>query len=766
MAVDLSIPAIAELAELPQWTNWKFVTRKGKTTKPPVQPSGRMAKSNDPTTWHSFEECAAASGKVGFVLKPPHIGIDLDGCRDPENGDIDDWALEIIRDISSYTEVSPSGTGVKIIATADPMPELRSNKLVIEKRDDGKNRQIEVFNRDRYFCITGQHLDDTPDTIEDSTEAAERLAARLGRPQEDEKPSEAPETTLDLDRLPVALQALLKGDRKLRACWTQGKKLGRGRDTSASGLDFSLALYLSRHLDDHDLEEALRAFPFGQIGGGKLTGKAKHRRLEKLLEEAQKVRETTQYDNTQDGIAQCFRDRFKDKLRYCHTAGAWFIYTGTHWTKDERKLAFTWARHTGRELGFDGKASTCAGVEKFAAADEAFAVTHEIWDANPYLLGTPSGTVDLREGRLRKARQDDYITKLAGVAPSSAPHPSWSKFLDEATQGDRELQTFLQRMAGYCLTGDTREHALFFVYGPGGNGKSVFLNVLSGILGDYAKTSAMETFQAANSDRHPTDLAMLAGARLVTASETEEGRLWAESRIKQLTGGDTIAARFMRQDFFEYRPSFKLVIVGNHKPALRNVDDAARRRFNIVPFVHKPAEPDPYLEEKLKDEWPQILGWMIEGCVDWQAEGLARPAVVVEATNEYFSEQDLFGQWLEERCIINSIVKDTSAKLFADWRVFCEHAGVPAGNAKTLGDRLRKAGFERSKVGGQKGWKGVTCRHANPNEGWEDCQEGPIGTDENVDRHTRAHAHMRGSDSTGPYRSHSPGNGSDQVRNW
>ena len=156
MAFDLSIPAVAELAELPQWTNWKLVTRRGKVTKPPVQPSGRMAKSNDPTTWHSFEECAAASDKVGFVLEPPHIGIDLDGCRNPDTGAIDDWAREIIRDIASYTEVSPSGTGVKIIATADPMPELASNKLVIEKRADDKNKQIEVFCRDRYFCITGK----------------------------------------------------------------------------------------------------------------------------------------------------------------------------------------------------------------------------------------------------------------------------------------------------------------------------------------------------------------------------------------------------------------------------------------------------------------------------------------------------------------------------------------------------------------------------------------------------------------------------------
>ena len=155
-----------------------------------------------------------------------------------------------------------------------------------------------------------------------------------------------------------------------------------------------------------------------------------------------------------------------------------------------------------------------------------------------------------------------------------------------------ELQRFLQQMAGYCLTGDISEHALFFVYGTGGNGKGVFLNTVAGILGDYAATAAMDTFTASQGDRHPTDLAMLRGARLVTAAETEEGRAWAESRIKQLTGGDPITARFMRQDFFTFQPAFKLVIVGNHKPVLRNVDEAARRRFNIIPFTRKPPKPD------------------------------------------------------------------------------------------------------------------------------------------------------------------------------
>jgi len=190
------------------------------------------------------------------------------------------------------------------------------------------------------------------------------------------------------------------------------------------------------------------------------------------------------------------------------------------------------------------------------------------------------------------------------------------------------------------LTGDTREHALVFVFGPGGNGKSVAVNVQVGIMGDYATTAAMDVFIASAGDRHPADLAMLRGSRLVTASETEEGRQWAESRIKQLTGGDRITARFMRQDFFTFLPSFKLQIIGNHKPGLRNIDDAARRRFNLVPFVQTPAVPDRQLEEKLKAEWPGILRWMVDGCLAWQRDGLVRPASITTATEAYFADQD------------------------------------------------------------------------------------------------------------------------------
>jgi putative DNA primase/helicase len=409
---------------------------------------------------------------------------------------------------------------------------------------------------------------------------------------------------------------------------------------------------------------------------------------------------------TEDSAAMRFVELHGDVLRYCHSRGRWFKWEGCNWQVNQTDLALHWARElvrqfaetqSARQRGKIATSAFTAGVERFARRDPKVAVTNEFWDANPWLLGTPAGTVDLRTGMLRPSVQAEGISKLTYVAPADSGCPLWMKFLDETTGGDAELVRFLQQWAGYSLTGITREHALMFVYGPGGNGKSVFLNVLTAILKDYATASAMETFTASNGDKHPTDLAMLAGARLVTASETEEGRAWAETRIKQLTGGDPITARYMRCDFFTYLPAFKLTVIGNHKPVLNNVDDAAKRRFNIVPFLRKPATPDHELEGKLLAEAPAILRWAILGCGDWQRHGLIRPKCVIEATAEYFSDQDAFAHWLDEECICepsNVNRSEASSVLFKAWAEYARAAGVKPGASPSFKDRMIAAGFK------------------------------------------------------------------------
>ena len=338
---------------------------------------------------------------------------------------------------------------------------------------------------------------------------------------------------------------------------------------------------------------------------------------------------------TEDRAALDFARLYSDRLRYCHTSGSWFEWDGQLWRRDLTGTALLYARELSRELAETetdrvrvnaGKTGFAANVERAARSDRALAVTSDNWDVDQFLLGTPEGTVDLKTGELRPAWPTDGITKAAAVAPAeSADCPLWKSFLHAATGGDAGMIRFAQQWAGYSLTGDTREHALVFVYGDGGTGKSTFLNTIAGILGDYHKKTPIETFTESKNERHPADIAALHGARLVTASETEQGRHWAQSRIKELTGGEAVTARFMHQNYFTFKPLFKLTITGNYKPVLRNIGDAERRRINVIPFTRKPAEPDRELEVKLRAEWPAILRWMIEGCLDWQSNGLVRP---------------------------------------------------------------------------------------------------------------------------------------------
>jgi putative DNA primase/helicase len=408
-------------------------------------------------------------------------------------------------------------------------------------------------------------------------------------------------------------------------------------------------------------------------------------------------------DLSEDGIALEFAARHLDKLRFCHSAGAWFDFTGTHWRRDNTARGFAWARDLCREVNASGlaqlkKMTTATAVERGARADQRLAVTAPTWDRDQWLLGTPGGTVELRTGELRPARANDYITKLTSVAPSDSAEPElWLRFLEQATRGDQQLIRFLQQIAGYALTGDIREHALFYIYGDGGTGKGTFTHTIQNVLGSYATVAPMELFIEAHGERHPTELAFLLGGRLVTAVETEKGRAWAQARIKQLTGGDPVTARYMRQDFFTFQPTWKLLLIGNHAPILRNVDVATRRRFNVIPFTFKPDVEDPKLEERLRPEWPGILRWMIEGCLDWQANGLLRPPVVITATADYFEDQDVLGRWIADRCETGRNCVATNADLFRSWAAFAEENGTHPGKSQSLTGELAKLGYRRVK---------------------------------------------------------------------
>ena len=322
-------------------------------------------------------------------------------------------------------------------------------------------------------------------------------------------------------------------------------------------------------------------------------------------------------------------------------------------------------------------------------------------------------TVCLRTGLQREPTPQDYITKLVAVAPAppGAPAPLWTAFLNRVTGGDLELQAYLQRGAGYCLTGSVKEHVLFFLYGTGANGKSVFVNTLVGIWRDYALTIGTDMLMVSTTDRHPTEIARLRGARLVVGNEVEAGRSWAESKIKALTGGDRLQGRFMRQDFFEFDPQFKLMVVGNNKPSLRGVDEAIRRRLHLVPFTVTipPGERDPELSEKLRAEWPAILRWALDGCLIWQRDGLNAPAAVRAATDNYLDAEDTFERWRDDCTRPDKNTWESSADLWASWKAWAETAGEFVGKQRKFSSKLEEHGLlpERQARTGKRGYRGA-----------------------------------------------------------
>jgi putative DNA primase/helicase len=403
------------------------------------------------------------------------------------------------------------------------------------------------------------------------------------------------------------------------------------------------------------------------------------------------------------------------------------VWDFLRWKFDETLRAFDFSRLICRQFANKANkhserkalasAKTVASVEKLAKAYRVLAATTEQWDAVPRKFNTTTMTIDLSTGEDLDPDRNDYITQMAGcaAAASGTEHPGWTKFLSKITAGDDELVRFLQRYVGYCLTGEVIEHVFVFAYGKGGNGKGVFINTISKIFGGYATVADMATFIESKSDRHPTELAKLRGARLVVAQETQQGRSWDEAKIKAITGGDRQTARFMRQDFFDFDPTFKLFIVGNHKPSLKNVDEAMRRRLLLVPFtVEVPAaERNVHLTEELEAEWPAILRWAIEGCIEWQRIGLAPPKIVTDATNEYFAAEDGFGLWLEDDCVIeigNVWRYETAADLFASWAAYSNRAGTAPGSSKAFAELLVGRGmvFVRKGNGSARSYEGIT----------------------------------------------------------
>ncbi len=430
---------------------------------------------------------------------------------------------------------------------------------------------------------------------------------------------------------------------------------------------------------------------------------------------------------SEDALALEFAARYGDDLRHVPAYNKWYAWNGAAWVPDQILRVFDHSRVVCRSAAATAKrrmkaqlsaARTVAAVVKLARSDPRIVLPPDIFDADLWLLNAPGGAVDLRTGELRANRRKDYATKSTEVAPAAAAHcPRWLTFLAEITRRDNPAETaalteYLQRVAGYSLTGVTSEAAIFFAHGTGANGKTTFVKTIADMMGDYARAVPAETFLVSRIERHPTEIANLMGARLVTATEIGRGRTWHESRLKELTGGDRVSARFMRGDFFQFTPQFKPFIAGNHKPGLRNVDEAMRRRLHLIPFtVVIPKEKrDQDLGAKLRAEAPSILRWAIEGCLEWQRIGLNPPDEVCAATDRYLEEQDVITRWLDECVELDGTVFTTSKELFASWKSWCESANEWPGTQNSLTETLQDKGFRAGRLAVGRGLFGLRIK--------------------------------------------------------
>jgi putative DNA primase/helicase len=442
------------------------------------------------------------------------------------------------------------------------------------------------------------------------------------------------------------------------------------------------------------------------------------------------------YNLTDLGNAERLVAGHGENIRYCYTWRKWLVRTTARWERDEAGRIHRLAK--GRVRGIYREASDAEDEErrkalaKHAAASESEAriramielaksevpVTPDELDSDPWLLNVLNGTIDLRTGELREHRREDLITKLAPVEyDPNATAPTWEAFLKRVLPGE-ELRAFVQRAAGYSATGDTSEQCIFIHHGPGANGKTTFQEAIAAALGDYAMRTPTETLLVKRAGGVPNDVARLKGARLVAASETEEGRRLAESLVKDLTGQDTISARFMWAEWFDFKPTHALHLSTNHKPEIRGTDPAIWRRIRLIPWAVTipPNEQDKKLTEKLRGELPGILAWVVRGCSEWLRQGLKAPEEVRQATKAYRAEMDVLAAFLADCCVRGDDEEAFAGELWGAWKRWSEETGEQTGSQKRFGGRLAERGFlnHRDSKTGRKVWSGLSLR---PN--WE-----------------------------------------------
>jgi putative DNA primase/helicase len=430
------------------------------------------------------------------------------------------------------------------------------------------------------------------------------------------------------------------------------------------------------------------------------------------------------------GNAECFVADHGEIVRYCQAKGKWLVWAGDRWHWDDTDHVVALAQKTVRKMLNEAlqideyekhRAHATHAIRSEARgridamvylARPLLSVRPKRLDSDRLLFNVSNGTLDLRTFELEPHAPSDLITKLSPVAYDPlATCPKWVGFLEDITGGNNELSEYLQRAVGYSMTGKTSEHALFMLYGAGCNGKTTFVEALRNVFGDYAKTADFSTFMQQKSSSGPrNDLAMLCGARLVTATESDDGNHLAESFVKQITGGDTVTARFLYGEHFEFDPQFKLWLSTNHKPTIRGTDDGIWRRIRLIPFtVRIPDDKiDRSLPEKLKAEAAGILAWAVEGLKEYSTRGLDEPNCIKNATAEYRQDEDAIGRFVESRCALVDSAREGARTLYSAFKTWASQNGESVIDEKQFAKAMAERGLESTRLAAGKFWDGIS----------------------------------------------------------
>jgi P4 family phage/plasmid primase-like protien len=449
------------------------------------------------------------------------------------------------------------------------------------------------------------------------------------------------------------------------------------------------------------------------------------------------TRKRRMFQNTDLGNAERLVYRHGQDIRYSKVFGKWYIWDGKRWNEDRTDQMKQLAKDTVRNIYKEAyeeedadkrkllsehakRSESRARIEAMISlAESEVPVLPEEMDRDIWLFNCQNGVIDLKTGDLLPHKREYMMTKISPVTyDPNAKCPTWIQFLEDIMQDENgnikhELIDFLQKAIGYSLTGDTSEQVVFFLYGTGRNGKSTFVNTIREIFGDYGKQTNADTFTVKRSDRINNDIAALKGARFVAATESEEGARLAESLMKQVTGGDPIAARFLYQEQFEYVPQYKIFFTTNHKPVIRGGDEGIWRRIRLIPFtVAIPLEKiDRNLPQKLRAEMPGILRWAVEGCLKWQQEGLGNPKEVQEATQGYKEEMDTLGNFIKENCVIVPSAKCVVSELYKKYTEWCEDNGEYVLSRTKFNRKIEERGFKKERsTGGNYYFFGIGLR--------------------------------------------------------